>query len=110
MDDYTFPKRGELRTRLQRVWRARDYDGLIERVAALADKSVTPDGLVASLSLAIEDFVAQTERDLYFRAAAYANLPAAIRVLVDDQALRYSALNEYVAMHYRLVQIEPRSH
>lgn len=106
MDDYFFPKRGELRTRLQKVWRAREYDGLIERVARMAEKPVTADGLVAALSLAIEDFVADTERSAEFRAAAYANLPSVIRVLIADQRLRNQALNEYVAMHQRLQQVE----
>lgn len=106
MELYNFPKRGELRTKLKQVWPAREYDGLIERVARLAEKPVTTDGLVAALSLAIEDFVADTERNAEFRAAAYANLPAAIRVLLIDTQMRNLAINEYVSMYQRLLQIE----
>lgn len=108
MEEYTFPKRGEIRTRLKRVWPQVEYDGLIERLARLSEKTVSADGLVCCLSLAIEDFVRDTERSPEFRLSAYANLPAAVRSLVSDRPTQIVVLNEYVSMLGRLEKLEGR--
>lgn len=106
MEEYTFPKRGEIRARLKKVWPQPEYDGLIERLARLSEKTVTADGLVSCLSLAIEDFVHETERSPQFRMSVYANLPPAIRALVPERSTRAVTLNEYVNMIWRLEKLE----
>lgn len=106
MEEYTFPKRGEIRARLKRAWPQTEYDGLIERLARLSEKTVSADGLVCCLSLAIEDFVRETERTTDFRMGTYANLPAVIRALVPDRPTQILVLNEYVDMLWRLEKLK----
>ncbi len=102
METYVFPDADELTRRLDLVWPSHGYLQLQQQVLGFAGQTVSIDGLVGCLSLAIEDFVAKTKRSAEFRLAAYASLPPVIRVLVDDKPTLILALNEYLSMLARL--------
>lgn len=105
MELFEFPKRGELRQLLVRVWPEKGHKPLIESILRYAGSEVSADGLPAYLALAIESYC--EGRSTGMRWACYASLPALIRQLTTGDT-RILALGEYCAMYDRLCKPEQK--
>lgn len=108
--DYTFPASAELLSKVHKVWPEIGYKMLGELLVAQAGVTVSAEGLVAVLCFAVEDAAALTGKSQEFRAAAYATMPAVIRILTESRDVEAVALNEYlqVLARFRLMNAEPQ--
>lgn len=105
VETYKFPKRGELRKLLTKVWPEKGHRPLVEQVLKYAECEVAADGLPAYLALAIENYCEPASSGL--RWACYATLPPLIRALCIGDT-RTLALNEYCALFDRLCRAEAK--
>lgn len=105
METYAFPKRGQLRELITKVWPEKGHRPLVELVLGYAECEIAAEGLPAYLALAIESYCAAVGPGL--RWACYATLPPLIRAL-SEGTVRNLAMNEYCSMFDRLCKAEAK--